>query len=98
MHEILPARILEWTAMLSSRGASQPRDRTCVSCGYCTTVCFPVESPERPSETTEAKRGKNIFMTLGSSWQEHIRGKIMRNEIFYCSVVNIRLMIWALIW
>ena len=29
---ILQARILEWVAMPSSRGSSQPRDWTCVSC------------------------------------------------------------------
>ena len=29
---ILQARILEWVAMLSSRGSSRPRDRTQVSC------------------------------------------------------------------
>ena len=29
---ILQARILEWVAMLSSRGSSQPRDQTQVSC------------------------------------------------------------------
>ena len=32
VHGILQARILEWVAMPSSRGASQPRDRTQVSC------------------------------------------------------------------
>ena len=31
VHEILQARILEWVAMLSSRGSSGPRDRTQVS-------------------------------------------------------------------
>ena len=31
VHGILQARILEWTAMSSSRGSSQPRDRTQVS-------------------------------------------------------------------
>ena len=30
--EILQARILEWVAMPSFRGSSQPRDQTCVSC------------------------------------------------------------------
>ena len=30
--EILQARILEWVAMPSSRGSSQPMDRTQVSC------------------------------------------------------------------
>ena len=39
---ILQARILEWVAMLSSRGSSRPRDRTHVSMspalggGFCT--------------------------------------------------------------
>ena len=32
VHGILQARILEWVAMPSSKGSSQPRDRTCVSC------------------------------------------------------------------
>ena len=31
VHGILQARILEWVAIFSSRGSSQPRDRTCVS-------------------------------------------------------------------
>jgi len=29
---VLQAKILEWVAMPSSRGSSQPRDRTQVSC------------------------------------------------------------------
>ena len=32
VHEILQARILEWVAFPFSRGSSQPRDRTPVSC------------------------------------------------------------------
>ena len=32
IHGILQARRLEWIAMPSSRGSSQPRDRTWVSC------------------------------------------------------------------
>jgi len=32
VHRILQARILEWVAMPSSRGSSQPRDQTGVSC------------------------------------------------------------------
>ena len=31
VHWILQARVLEWVAMPSSRGSSQPRDQTCVS-------------------------------------------------------------------
>ena len=32
VYEILQARILEWEAIPFSRGSSQPRDRTQVSC------------------------------------------------------------------
>ena len=32
VHGILQARILEWVAMPSSRGSSQPRERTRISC------------------------------------------------------------------
>ena len=35
VHGILQARILEWVAMPSSRGSSEPRDRTQVSCVSC---------------------------------------------------------------
>ena len=35
-HEISKARILEWVAISSSRGSSQPRDGTQVSCVSCT--------------------------------------------------------------
>ena len=31
VHGIFQARILEWVAISSSRGSSQPSDRTCVS-------------------------------------------------------------------
>ena len=35
-HQVpLSIRILEWVAISSSRGSSQPRDWTCVSCGSC---------------------------------------------------------------
>ena len=36
VHGILQARILEWVTISYSRGSSQPRDRTYVSCGSCT--------------------------------------------------------------
>ena len=35
VHEIFQARILEWVAISFSRGSSQPRDRTQVSCTSC---------------------------------------------------------------
>ena len=35
VHGIFQARILEWIAISSSKGSSQPRDQTCVSCSSC---------------------------------------------------------------
>ena len=32
VHKILQARLLDWVAMRSSRGSSQPGDQACVSC------------------------------------------------------------------
>ena len=43
---ILQARILEWVAMPSSMGSSQPRDKTQVSC--IAADCLPSESTGKP--------------------------------------------------
>ena len=54
VHGILQARTVEWDAMPSSRGSSQPRDQTCISCllhwqgGFFTTFLAP---PGKPKET-----------------------------------------------
>ena len=45
VHGILQARMLEWVAMTSSRGSSQPRDRTHISCGSCSTGGFFITEP-----------------------------------------------------
>ena len=43
------ARILEWVAMLSYRGSSQPRDQTQVSC--IAGGIFTFEPPRKPKNT-----------------------------------------------
>ena len=45
VHEILQARILEWVAMTSSRGSSQPMDQTQVSCSSCIAARFFTTEP-----------------------------------------------------
>ena len=56
VHGILQARILEWPAMPSSRGASLPRDRTCVSCISCTADgFFTAEPPEKPHNFSQVQ-------------------------------------------
>ena len=56
VHGILQARILEWIAMPSSRGCSQPRDQTCTSClpalaGGLFTTCATWEGRESESRS-----------------------------------------------
>ena len=47
VHEDSPARILQWVAMPSSRGSSQPRDHTQVS--HITHGFFTIEPPGKPA-------------------------------------------------
>ena len=49
VYGMLQARILDWVAMLSSRGSSQPRDRTHASYVSCTgRGSFPLVPPVKP--------------------------------------------------
>ena len=49
VHGVLQARILEWAAFASSRGSSQPMDRTQVSC--IAGDSLPSEPPRKPENT-----------------------------------------------
>ena len=61
---ILQARILEWVAISSSRGSSQPRDRTHVSCFSCTVRrFFTTEPPENLLGSGLAKINKTPFLS-----------------------------------
>ena len=56
VHGILQARILEWVAMPSSRGSSQPRDQTHISCVSCIGgEFFTIEPPEYSSSNQKAQ-------------------------------------------
>jgi len=48
VHGILQARILEWVAMPSSRGSSQPRDWTYITCVSCIAGGFFTHWPTNP--------------------------------------------------
>ena len=53
VHGILQAKILEWIAMPSSRGSSQPRDQTCASCScYIAGGFFTTEPLGKPKTVT----------------------------------------------
>ena len=60
VHEILQVRILEWVAVASCRGSSQPRDRTHVSYIFCTGRRF-----FTTSATWEGRSLAQWFSTCG---------------------------------
>ena len=50
LHGIFPAKILEWVAMHSSKGSSQPKDQTCIFCvSWIAGGFFAVEPSGKPS-------------------------------------------------
>ena len=67
VHGILQARILEWVAMLFSRGCSQPRDRTQVS---HTAGGFFTSWATRETQNSDGnKRGKEYRRKVATVWE-----------------------------
>ena len=66
VHEIFPARRLEWVAISCSRESSQPRDRTQVSCISCIAGEFFTAEPLGLLILTELKIKQNNILKLNS--------------------------------
>ena len=65
LHGIFQGRTLEWVAMLFSRGPSQPRDRTHVSCGSCIVGgFFTTEPPGKPMPHWQLFIMHRIYITF----------------------------------
>ena len=68
IHGILQARMLEWVAITFSRGSSQPRDRTLVSC--ITSRFFTVRATREANDTHKGGSviKKKICLTMQEMW------------------------------
>ena len=68
VHGILQARILEWVAMPSPRGSSQPKDQTQVS--LITGGFFAIGAPSKPKNTGVGSLSllQGIFLTQELYW------------------------------
>ena len=73
VHGILQARMLEWVAILFSRGSYQPRDQTQVSCiaGSFFTIWATREAHERPSGCVQLLQ---LYLTLWDSMDYSLPG------------------------
>ena len=81
VHGILQVRILEWVAMPSSRGSSQPRDWTCIS-SIGRHVSLPLAPPGKPAykEVIKVKWGHRGYNT---EWSRSEREKQIPFNITY---------------
>ena len=72
VHGIIPARMLEWVAIFSSRGSSQRRDWTCISC-IAGRIFFTNEPPGKPIyyvyyihipiiQPSDSAKGKDLYL------------------------------------
>ena len=69
VHGILQARILEWVAMPSSRGSSQPRDWTCISCLlHWQAGSLPLAPPGKPNAEVAHTSSCVGFVCLSMDW------------------------------
>ena len=88
IHGIFQAKLLEWVAISPSRGCSQPRDRTCVSCidkrilYYCATW---EENLPWQKINSEFPEDLEINVYLSPSHLQHWKGRhtnvLVRNII-----------------
>ena len=75
VHGILQAKILEWVAFPFSRGSSQPRDRTQVSCiagGFFTswaTIDGQKKKKKRQSASFKPRSQKFLHASISLSWK-----------------------------
>ena len=93
VHGILQARILEWVAFPFSRGSSQSRDQTQVSCLQADSL--PSEPPGKPKNT-----GVNSLSPLQRIFlnQELNRGLLHCRKIFYqIRLATREAQVWAII-
>ena len=74
VHGILQARILVWVAISSSKGSSQPRDQTYVSCVSC------VGGFSYPSTTREAQ-----LYIMGNSIPQSVIIRIFTTDSLCCT-------------
>ena len=95
VHGIFQARILEWVTISSSRGSSQPRDWTLVTCVSCIgrRILYHCATWEAPSHkclgcyfTIMSKMHKLTFTSYKNNdkWMRHLPSRSFLSLTFLC--------------
>ena len=77
VHGIFQERILEWVALPSSRGSSQPRNRTCVSCVFCIAGEFSTHRVKKSGEVSCMSHASvlcSVVLDSVNSWTVELAG------------------------
>ena len=94
VHGILQARTLEWVAMPSSRGSSQPRDRMQISSASCVgrrVHSLPLAPPVKPNWSTRCNPNLYLYTIAtnipGLDFAPFLNGEVVQvNHVFFFSV------------
>ena len=86
-HGILQTKVLEWVAMPSSRGSSQSKDQTCVSCVSWLAGRF-FNWRHLGSPDIDADMGLNMFLSYKTKIKHSkIFSKLNLNQTNFCSAL-----------
>ena len=72
LHGILQARILEWVAISFSKGSSQPRDQTCISCSAEFFTTDPPGKPYAKDTNIQSKKWRLAHLDFQKSFCPHV--------------------------
>ena len=81
VHGILQARILKWMAMPSSRGSSQPRDRTCISYVSCIGRWVLYHQCHLGSPHTSLCFPKSIHLKIWQTWTKQLAVWVVKLKV-----------------
>ena len=89
VHGILQARILEWVAISSSRGSSQCRDQTHISCTSCTFAAEPIGKPMHKHYSLLANNHSFHFQSSFLLFKSQTLPYLHRMLLMYVSLLSL---------
>ena len=89
VHGVSQARILEWVAMPSSRGSSQPRDWTYVSCFSCIAGRFFTAESLGKTNRTKNKQPNNSIKKLAEDLNTRLQRRNTEDQEAHEKMLNI---------